>query len=83
MVVAGYLGSLGVMLMEQPFASILAGLFVLVGVALLFVRVDSERVREKMHTSPGFALYRFGVVRYGVAAALFTLAAIAFFESWR
>jgi hypothetical protein len=54
-----------------------------VGVALLFVRVDSERVREKMHTSPGFALYRFGVVRYGVAAALFTLAAIAFFESWR
>ena len=69
------------MLMEQPVASILAGLFVLVGVALLFVRVDSERLREKMRTNPGLALYRFRVVRYGAAAALFALAAIAFFES--
>jgi len=69
------------MLMRQPIASILAGLFVLVGIALLFVRVDSERLREKIHTNPGLALYRFRVFRYGVAAALFILAAIPFFES--
>jgi len=67
------------MLIQAPIGSIMAGLFVLAGVALLFVRVDSEKLREKIHTNPMLALYRFRVFRYGIAAVLFILAAAAFF----
>jgi hypothetical protein len=62
---------------------LLPALFVLVGIALLCVRVDRDQLREKIHTNPGFALYRFRSFRYGAVAALFILAAIAFFESSR
>jgi hypothetical protein len=68
---------------KAPIESILASLFVLAGVALLFVRVDSEKLREKIHTNPMLAWYRFRVFRYGAAAALLVLAAVAFFGSSR
>ena len=67
------------MLIQAPIEYIFAGLFVLAGVALLFVRVDSEKLREKIHTNPMLALYRFRVFRYGVAAGLFIVAATVFF----
>jgi hypothetical protein len=67
------------MLIQAPIEYIFAGLFVLAGVALLFVRVDSEKLRENIHTNPMLALYRFRVFRYGVAAALFIVAAAVFF----
>ena len=68
---------------ERSIGWLLPALFVLAGVALLFVRVDRGRLREKIHTNPGFALYRFSLFRYGAALALFILAAVAFFESSR
>ena len=58
-------------------------LFVLVGVALIFVRVDRDELRAKAHSSPGLALYRFRVFRYGVAIVLFAMAALSFIESSR
>lgn len=61
---------------ENSIGPILAVLFVLVGVAMLFVRVDRKQLREKIHTNPALALYRFPVFRYGTAAALFVLAAV-------
>jgi hypothetical protein len=67
------------MLIQAPIEYIFAGLFVIAGVALLFVRVDSEKLREKIHTNPLVALYRFRVFRYGLAAALFIVAATVFF----
>jgi len=60
---------------------LLPGLFALVGIGVLLVRVDPDQLREKIHTNPGFALYRFRVFRYGVAVALFIIAAVAFFLS--
>ena len=56
------------------------GLAVFVGVALLFVRIDRDQLRQKVHTAPGLALYRFPIFRYGVACACFAMAALAFFE---
>ena len=56
------------------------GVAVLIGIALLFVRVDSEWLRGKMHTNPMLALYRFRLWRYTVAAICFILAAVTFFE---
>jgi hypothetical protein len=44
--------------------------YVLVGVLLLFVKVDSDKLRATVHTNPVLALYRFRLFRYGAAAAL-------------
>jgi hypothetical protein len=63
---------------EQLVRWFLVGLGLLVGVGLLLARVDPDQLREKMHTNPGLALYRFRVLRYGVAAAGFIVAAVAF-----
>jgi hypothetical protein len=58
-------------------------LFILAGVGLVFVRIDEDQLREKTHSNPGLALYRFRVFRYGAAVVLFVIAAISFFESSR
>ena len=82
--VAGYLGSLGVMKIEHSIASLLAVLFfVLAGLGVLLVCVNTESRRKKVHAGPLFALYRFRTFRYGVAVAFFILAAVAFVESLR
>jgi hypothetical protein len=60
---------------------LLPGVFVLIGIGVLLVRAVPEQLREKIHTNPGIALYRFRVFRYGVAAALFIVAAIAFYQT--
>ena len=60
---------------------LLPGLFVLVGIAALFVRVDRGQLIDKIHTNPGLALWRFKVTRYAVALALFILAAVAYESS--
>jgi hypothetical protein len=57
---------------------LLVSLGLLTGVGLLLVRIDPDRLREKAHTNPGLALYRFRLFRYGVAAAAFIIAAVAF-----
>jgi hypothetical protein len=57
---------------------LLVGLGSLVGVGLLVVRADPEQLREKLHTNPGLALFRFRAFRYGVAAVGFIIATIAF-----
>lgn len=72
------------MKIEHSIASLLAVLFfVLAGLGVLLVRVDTESLRKKVHTNPLFALYRFRAFRYGVAVAFFILAAVAFVESLR
>ena len=83
MVVAGYLGSLGVMEIEALLHWLLPTLFVLVGVGLIFVQVDPERLREKIHSNPGLALYRFRAFRYGAALTLFAFAVVYYFEASR
>jgi hypothetical protein len=56
------------------------GVAVPVGIGLLLVQIDREKLREKMHTNPLLALYRFRVWRYTMAATCFILAAVTFFE---
>ncbi len=40
---------------------------VLLGVALIFVRVDRSELSTKVHTNPGLALFRFPAWRWGMA----------------
>jgi hypothetical protein len=63
---------------EQLVCWLFVGLGLLTGVGLLLVRIDPNQLREKARTSPGLALYRFRGFRYGVAAAGFIIAAVAF-----
>jgi len=59
---------------------ILVGMFALVGVLVLLVRVDPEALRAKVHTWPGLALYRFRLFRYGVAVGMFILATVTYLQ---
>ena len=65
--------------MQAPNIIPLVGAFFLsaVGVALLFVRVNTERLRAMSHTMPGLALYRFRAYRYFTAFVFFCLAALS------
>jgi len=53
-------------------------MFTLVGALVLMVRVDPEALRAKVHTWPGLSLYRFRLFRYGVAVAMFIMAAVSY-----
>jgi len=68
---------------RQLGAWLLIALAVLVGVAFFFVRIDREAIRERVHSSPGMALYRFPVFRYGAATICFVLALLAYFTLLR
>ena len=60
---------------------LLVGTFVAIGVALVFVRVDREHLRQRAHMSPGYALNRFPLFRYGAALGLWVLAGVVYFTS--
>ena len=54
--------------MRDPVIGIVLGIaFVIVGLGLLFVTVDADKLRKKSHTNPMLALYRFSFWRYGLA----------------
>jgi hypothetical protein len=63
---------------ERIIGWVLVGMFVLVGAAILAVRVDPDALSAKVHTWPGLALYRFRVVRYVAAVAMFIVATVAY-----
>jgi hypothetical protein len=66
---------------EESINTILAVFFVVVGVLLLFVKVDREQLEKHVHTMPMYALLRFRWYRYGAAAAFFVLAALGYFNA--
>ena len=55
--------------------------FVLAGIAMVFVKVDPDALRANVHTWPSLALARFRAVRYGAAVMFFMLAAVAYFSA--
>jgi len=65
---------------ERLIGWVLPGMFALVGALVLMVRVDPDALREKANTWPGFSLYRFRLFRYGVAVAMFIMAAVTYLE---
>ncbi|OFW19943.1 MAG: hypothetical protein A3H27_05700 [Acidobacteria bacterium RIFCSPLOWO2_02_FULL_59_13] len=68
---------------ERFIGWLLVGMFAAVGALILIVRVDPEALRAKVHTWPGFALYRFRLFRYGVAAGMFVMAAVSYLQLTR
>jgi len=50
---------------------VLGVLAVLVGLGLGFAQVNARELREKAHTNPGLALYRFKWWRFGLAIVSF------------
>lgn len=55
---------------DQTINLLLGGLFLLIGGLLAFVKVDAAELVERSHTSPGLALFRFPVFRWGAVAVL-------------
>jgi len=50
-----------------------------IGLALIFVTTEPEALRHSARSTPGLALYRFRVFRYGVAGLCFIGAATSWF----
>ncbi|HET6906507.1 MAG TPA: hypothetical protein VFH52_06140 [Rhodanobacteraceae bacterium] len=48
----------------------LPALFVVAGIAMLFVRVESGEPGRAARINPGFALFRFAIFRYAMAVIL-------------
>jgi len=63
---------------ERIIGWVIVAMFAAVGAAIAAVRVDTEALHAKARTWPGLALYRFRSVRYGAAAAMFIMAAVAY-----
>ena len=62
-------------------STIFAVLFALIGVAILFAKVDPEQLENHVHTMPLYALYRFRWYRYLQSAICFVLAALIYFKT--
>lgn len=60
---------------------LIPALFVLIGVLLLFVKIDPDELAKQSSTSPGLALYRFRAFRYGAAFVLMLLAVVAYIQT--
>lgn len=52
--------------------------FCTVGISLLFVKVDAEKLREVAHSNPMLSLYRFPACRYGASAICFIMALVSY-----
>lgn len=57
--------------------ALIAG-FLMFGVGLLFAKIKPDELREKIHTWPGLALYRFRSFRYLMSAVCFIMAAVVY-----
>ena len=68
--------------MELLLHWLLPGVFTLIGIGLLFAKANPEKLLTQAHANPMLALYRFPSFRYGMAASLFILAAVAYFVSF-
>lgn len=58
---------------EQIILFIAGCVVFLLGVALIFVKIDKKQLKESSHSNPGYALFRFDAYRYGVVAICFVV----------
>jgi len=52
---------------SQMLCLIFGPVSVLLGIAIIFVKVDRSKLANKVHSAPGLALFRFPAWRWGVA----------------
>ena len=56
---------------EQIIGVIAGCLVILLGIALVFVKIEKVGLENSSHTNPGLALFRFGAYRWGVVLVCF------------
>ena len=69
------------MLQDRTIAWGLFAVFVLVGIGMLFARVDERQLELLARWSPVAGLYRLPGFRYGVAVVFFVLASVVYIEA--
>jgi hypothetical protein len=58
--------------------ALIAG-FLTFGLGLFFAKVEPDKLRERIHTWPGLALYRFRSFRYLMSAVCYIMAAVVYY----
>jgi len=69
------------MMNDSAVAWALMAIFIFAGIGFLLAKVDDQQVRKLQALNrffPAVRLYQFRTVRYGVAAAFFIMAAVAY-----
>ena len=65
----------------QAINAVFAVCCTLLGIVLLFAKVDRVRLEKYSHTMPGYALFRFAWFRFMVAAIVFIVGALAYLNT--